>query len=146
MGDINANSGFDARPCLTKNLDQVLADQIQAGQLGAAQKLFSECINTRALNQSVSQQRVELDSGEKARDWKRKALDGGAPDADAQEKPQEQEKGGGMAAVIGMWQAPQLVSQAIDTLKSDVRQDLVKAKFAHPEYADMLDGVNVNDN
>ncbi|MDR3614849.1 MAG: hypothetical protein P4L53_14920 [Candidatus Obscuribacterales bacterium] len=147
MGDINANSGFDARQCIAKNLDQVLADQIQAGHIGAAQKLFSDCINTRALNESVQQQRADSKAGEEARDWKRKALDGGAADAQEppKDQPKEQEKGGGLAAVIGMWQAPQLVSQAIDTLKSEVRMDLKEAHYAHPEYADMLDGVSVDD-
>jgi hypothetical protein len=148
MSDINANSGFDSRQCIAKDFDQVLANQIQAGQMGAAQKLFSECINTRALNESVRQQQADLKAGEDARDWKRKVLDGAPPDAQEKSKdqqPKEQEKGGGLAGVIAMWQAPQLVSQAIDSLKNDVRMDLKKANFAHPEYADMLDGVNVND-
>jgi hypothetical protein len=147
MGELNTNSGFDARQCVAKNLDQVLADQIQAGQLGAAQKLFSDCINTRALNDSIRQQKADLDAGEDTRDWKRKQLNGAPADAQEQQQkaPKEHERGGGLAAVVGMWQAPLLVSQATDTLKSQVRQDLIKSKYAHPEYANILDGVNVND-
>jgi hypothetical protein len=104
MVEINANSGFDSRQCIAKNLDQVLANQIQAAQLCATQKLFSAWINTRALNESVRQQSVDLAAGEDARDCKRKELNGGQPDA--QQQPKEQERGGGSMAIIGNWQAP----------------------------------------
>ena len=127
---------FETRQCAAKNLDQVIATQIQDGKLGAAQKMFNDCITTRALQAATKNQ--EAESPQLAQNIADK------PPGKAQDSS-DTERTDGMLAGRAVWQTPQLVSQAIDELKYEVRKDLTKAKFAHPEYADMLDGVAIDD-
>jgi len=128
MADIDTSSKFDYHQCVAKNFDQVLADQIQAKHLEAAQTLFADCINVRALQKAVDKSVEE------------KKVYGGTAE-DAQINPEEPTYGKGTGDVKGMWLAATLVSQEIDDVKAAVQRDLVKAGFPHPEYATILDGV-----
>ena len=146
-GDGTKASVQDSHFCLATDFEQKLADSIITNHLGAAQKMFAHCINTRALQTSVNQQARDQEVGRDLRRESRDGLGGSRPGASPSladtEQPQGDDdgrKGGGMAGVIAMWQAHSC-RQEIDSVKAQVKQKLKKANFAHPEYADKLDGV-----
>jgi hypothetical protein len=126
------NGDFDHRVCLGQSYEQLLAEKIEHVGLGAAQALFEACRHTHALGTSVTNHADEQ-TAELA--------------ASGVENPDKPSGGANTERnlVLGLIRSAQIESQDIDTVKADVKGLLKKHGFPHPEFADKLDGVNVDD-